>query len=270
MYSEPERKIPFKKAVLYVLLSVVIIWGSLIATWLVHQAVIKARQKDPRYNIVALVQTCPQTDHLQTWQLAELLDLSRDAPQNLYSFDPHAANGKLLTCPVIKKAVCRRQPPCVVHVDYVLKEPCALIADFSNVAIDREKFCFPLKPYFTPKKLPQIYLGLTQLSYEQALDSKEVDLAFKLLDYLEQHVICSIETIDVHNAFAKSAGAEEIVVVLDDHAKKRYLRLNPRDFTRALDRYKALQSTFDKAQHSQIIDLRIPQIALFKELDSAK
>lgn len=257
MYSESERKIPLKKAVFYVLLSVFVIWGSLIVTWLIHQAVIKSRQNDPRYNIVALAQSCPQALHLETWQLIELLELSRDMPQNLYAFDPAAANSKLMACPVIKKAVCRRQPPCVVHVDYVVREPCALIADFSNVAVDREKFCFPLKPFFTPKRLPKIYLGLTELSYNRALDSKEAELAFKLLDYLEANFSCPITSIDVRNAYAKSAGSQEIVVVLDT----KHLRLSPRDYEAALMRYKALEATIGNAK---IIDLRIPCIALTK------
>ena len=269
MYSEPERKIPLKRAIGYVVLSVCIIWGSLIGTWLVHKTVLQKRQKDPRYAIVGLVQTCPQKECLSNWQLTELLDISRDKPQNLYSFDAVQASTALLQCPVIKKAVCRRQPPGIIHVDYVVREPCALLADYSNVALDRDQFCFPLRPYFTPKRLPELYLGVGELSYNKPLDSKEANLAFKVLDYAKTILppSCRIVRIDTNKAFAKSAGVQEVVVALEDGGRTRYLRLNPLTYQKSLNRYTSLQDVFDQINSScptQIIDLRSPSIALVK------
>lgn len=269
MYTEPERKIPLHRAIGYVVLSVCIIWGSLIGTWLVHKAVLQKRQLDARYTIAAIVQTCPQKERLQSWQLAEMLNLSRDKPQNLYAFDPAAATATLLACPAIKKASIRRQPPSIVHIDYVFREPCALLADFSNVALDRERVCFPLKPYFTPKRLPELYLGIRELSYNSPLETKEASLAFKVLDYAKSSLpsACRIVRIDTHNAFAKSAGVQEVVVVLEEASRTRYLRLAPQTFQKSLDTFIAYQSVFNQVNSTlpdQIIDLRSPCIALVK------
>ncbi|MCE5293750.1 MAG: hypothetical protein LLF94_03955 [Chlamydiales bacterium] len=268
MYSEPERKIPLKKAIGYVVLSVCIIWGSLILTWLLHKALVQKRQVNPRYNIVALVQTCPQREALQNWQLAELLDISRDKPQNLYAFDTVKANKTLLQCPVIKKVNCRRLPPGIVHVDYQVREPKALLADFSNVALDADRYCFALKPYFTAKKLPEIYLGLNELSYSVPLETREAALAFNVLDYIHTQLPnCRIIRIDTHNAYINNAGLQELVVVLEEGTKTRYLRATSRDYKKSIDAYKQLISTFDTinpASLIQIIDLRSPSIALVK------
>lgn len=269
MYNEPEQKIPLKRAIGYVVLSVCIIWGSLIVTWLIHKAVLQKRQLDARYTIAAIVQTCPQKERLQNWQLAEMLKLSRDMPQNLYVFDPAAASATLIACPVIKKASIRRQPPSIVHIDYVCREPCALLADFSNVALDRERVCFPLKPYFTPKRLPELYLGMQELSYNMPLETKEACLAFKVLDYAKNALPASsrIVRIDTHSAFAKSAGVQEIVVVLEEASRKKYLRLAPQTFQKSLDIYAEHQGVFNQVNSTipeQIIDLRSPSIALVK------
>lgn len=269
MYNEPERKIPLKRAVGYVVLSVCIIWGSLILTWLVHKAVLQKRQLDARYTIAAIVQTCPQKERLQNWQLAEMLNISRDVPQNLYVFDPALATSTLLACPVIKKASIRRQPPSIVHIDYVCREPYALLADFSNCALDRERVCFPLKPYFTPKRLPELYLGVRELTYNMPLETKEASLAFKVLEYAKSALpgTCRIVRIDTHNAYVKSAGVQEVVVVLEDGGRTRYLRLAPQTFQKSLDTYIAHHSIFNQVNSSlpeQIIDLRSPSIALVK------
>lgn len=266
MYNEPERKIPLTRAIGYVVLSVCTIWGSLILTWLVHKAVLQKRQADPRYTIAAIVQTCPQKERLQNWQLAEMLNLSRDKPLNLYAFDPASASATLLRCPAIKKATCRRQPPSIVHIDYVCREPYALLADFSNVALDRERVSFPLRPYFTPKRLPELYVGVSELSYNTPLETKEASFAFAVLEYakLVLPASCRIVRIDTHKAFAK---VQEVVVVLEEKQMTRYLRLAPQTYKKSLDTYVAYQSTFDRINSGlpeQIIDFRSPSIALVK------
>lgn len=269
MYSASEKKIPFKKAIGYVILSVFIIWGSLFLTWVVHREIVKARSANPRYNIVAIVQSCPQKERLEAWQLAEILDLSRDKPQNLYAFDPKAARERLLACPVIKKAQVRRHPPSIVHIDYQVRKPYALLADFSNVAIDSDGYLFPIRPYFTPKKLPELALGLQDIAYNKPLESKEANLAFSIFKVIEESFPKSyrIQTIDTHNAYHKSLGLQEVVVVVENKTKTQYLRMSPRTYKEALKQFLLLEATFDKINPQspeQIIDLRCPNIALVK------
>lgn len=269
MYSESKRKIPLKQAIGYVLLSVLVIWGSLLITWLIHRLVVEKRQAESRYTINVVVQTCPQKEALETWQLVELLQLSRDKPQNLYAFDPVQAVHALRACPVIKKAAVRRLPPSILHVDYSVREPYVQLADFSNTAVDSEGSCFPIRPYFTPKKLPEFYLGLNELSYSAPLDSKEARLAFTVFDYAKKALpkAARVVRVDTHKAYSVSAGLEEVVVALEDGGKTRYLRLNPRSYQSALSHYELLRPTLDQVNPAvpvQIVDLRSPNLALVK------
>lgn len=271
MYSDLEKKIPIHRALWYVLLSVVVFWGSLFVAWIVHQSTLKTRQKDSRFDVVAIVQSCAQKEGLRTWQLAEILELSRDEPVNLYAFDPSLACQRLLSCPVIKSAHCRRQRPGIVHVDYQVREPFALVSDFHNVAIDNEGYLFPLQPYFTPKKLPEIYLGLAHVAYGQKLDTEEAKLAFSIFQYVESHFskVSRLVSLDTHNAFAPSKGASEVILAIQERpdAPIRYLRLDAKEYEKSLDAYLALKNTFDAlTQEKQCysIDLRCPNIALVK------
>lgn len=269
MLNDSEKTIPFARAIGYVLLSVLVIWGTLCLTWIVHRAVLKKRQNDDRYKIVALIQSSVQKETLKTAQLVELLGLSRDEPQNLYGFDPRLACEKLLGCPAIKKATCRRLPPGIVLVDYSLREPKAHLADFHNMAIDCEGFTFALMPYVSPKNLPEIYLGISDLVDEQSLDSPEATLAIAILDYCEASLpkTTKLIRIDTHSAYAKSAGLREVVIVVEESNRKRFLRLKSRDFEQSLQAYIALKETFDQLAKDnlvQVIDLRCPSIALIR------
>lgn len=272
MHNELNNKIPLRRALGYVVLSVIVFWGSLCAAWFVHRTVLEKRQQDTHFTVVALVQSCQSKDHLKTWQLAELLELSRDRPTNLYAFDTTLAAQKLMSCPVIKRAICRRQRPGIVHVDYTLREPQAVLSDVTNLAIDQEGFTFPLRPYYTPKNLPELYLGNAPLHFATKLNSAEATLAFAIVAFIKQSfpTATKVVRVDTHNAFAKSAGIREVIVVLQEMPEKstRYLRFNGKNYVQALNEYRKLKVTFDGLQHNQepqIIDLRNPNIALVKQ-----
>jgi hypothetical protein len=269
---EVEQRIPLKRALFYVLASVVIIWGLIVCAWLLHQKLLRVRQKDAHFKIVAIVQTSPQREKLKCWQLAELLNLSRNEPQNLYSFDPALAEKTLLSYPIFKKASCHRLRPGIVHVDYLLKEPIARLADFDNMSVDREGNLFPLSPYFTPKRLPEICVGLQEFSgWQQPLRCSEATLAFKIMGYIESNYPKNIRIvrIDTHAAHHPSAGSREVVLLLQDGIL-RYVRLKADDYEKSLYHYKALRDTFTSLQKEgkqQVIDLRCPSIALVSQVD---
>ncbi len=267
MFREADDKMPLKKALLYVLFSVIIIWGTLFLTWLIHRAILVKRSQDPRYNIVALVQTTQGTNTLQNWQIAELLDLSCDNRQNLYMFDPKEASDKLMGHSCIQKANVRRQPPGIILVDYLLREPVAYLAEYSNVAVDKERYPFLHRPYFTPKILPELYIGANDLTFFSPLDSDEALLAFRLLDSAKKILPYRIRRIDTQNAYKKNAGMREVIVIVDEGKKERILRMNPHGFDASLATFMELHSTFEGINpscESQIIDLRTPSIALVK------
>ena len=81
-----------------------LISGSAALCLLYYQHISAQSAQDDRYEIIAIVQTCPQNETLKGVYLAELLNLSVDQPTNLFRFKTKEAVRKLLQCPMIKNA----------------------------------------------------------------------------------------------------------------------------------------------------------------------
>ena len=256
---------------------------------------------DEKYRITAIMQTGPEKEALKTSYLAELLDLSVDSPAQLYALNLNKAVEKLLASPLIAQAEIKRMPPGTLYIDYSVRKPVALLADYANTAIDGEGYIFPVAPFFSPKQFPEIYLGLPPFGsaedsmgrkggdWKTPLQNPYLSLAFDLLKFLEafsgQEGV-RIKRIDVSNAFAPSLGQREIVLIAEDElvcqgAYKELvcifptiLRLAPKDYPAHLNHFFSLRSKmledykrqlfFTKEGGrfaSRIIDLRIPQLA---------
>lgn len=284
--------IPLKRAILSIVLSTFLLSGSCLLSLLYYQHIREKQRRDPAYQIVAIVQTSPDSEGLKTAHLAELLGLSVDHPRNLYSFSTKEAVQNLLQLPVIKEAHIRKIRPGVIHVDYTLRKPIAYFADYANTAIDAEGVLFPFKPFFTPKRLPEIYTGEeVEGIWGATVNSKGKKLAFDLLslapDYCDE--MSSISRIDVSKAFALSDGQRQIVIALEDRIARvvdgksvlciypRLLRLRPDNCRRQLANYPALRSYLRKKDRAAppsdngvvvqakatIIDLRLSELAFF-------
>ena len=93
-----------------------------------------------------IVQTGMQREALHSDYIAELLDLSSDHPKLFSAFDEEAGKKLLLKSPVIKEASIKKIPPNMLYVDYTVRKPEALLANFSNIAVDKEGYVFPLTP----------------------------------------------------------------------------------------------------------------------------
>ncbi|MCC6127818.1 MAG: hypothetical protein IT584_01275 [Chlamydiae bacterium] len=259
------------------------------------------RMTSEEYQIVSILQTGVEKEVLKTAYLAEILGLSVDAPLQLYALDLKKASAKLLSSPLISSVKMKRIPPGTLYIDYTVRKPFALLADYSNTAIDREGFLFPVAPFFSPKQLPEIYLGLPSFGaatdamgrkggrYLEPLKGRFISLALEVLQFLQENHQTEgmrIERIDVSNAFAPSLGQREIVLKVEDElafqssAKElvcffpKLLRLAPKDYRTQLNHFFSLRrSMLDdyKRQLSllreggrfavRIIDLRIPQLA---------
>jgi hypothetical protein len=229
-----KKKLTAKQALLTILLSIVIVTGTCYGLLGYYRYIHNEQSHDPAYQIVAVVQTSPDNEGLKTGYLTELLDLSIDRPINLYKYNTQEAIEKLLKLPLIKEASVRKIRPGTIHVDYILRKPIAYIGDYTNTAIDIEGVVFPFKPFYTPKKLPEIYLGEDFSLWGLKLCGERKELAFKLLDLVPQYcdVNLSLCSIDVSNAFASSEGKREIVLVLEDRLirvvnGKTILRVQP-------------------------------------------
>jgi hypothetical protein len=261
--------IPLKKALLIIILSVVIVSGSSFLSVIYYNHLKERKKNDPKYQIVALVQTSPEAEGLKTVYLAELLELSIDIPTNLYAFNSQEAIKKLLASPVIKEATITKISPGTLWVDYSLRKPIAILGDYSNTMIDREGIPFPINPFFTPKRLPEIFLGkLEEEGAEDAggekkfvwgmkIEGKRLRLAAALLDFFNQHFsngTTRLERIDVSKAFSLSYGQRQIALILEDSSEKmvngkpllcmypKILRLDTDTYEVQLHHYKALSS----------------------------
>lgn len=265
--------ISLKRALMIISLSVAIISGSSYLGVSYYNHLKKNRQNDPKYNIVAVVQTSSDSEGLKTAYFTELLELSIDNPINLYAFNSKEALGKLLASPVIKEAKIVKISPGTIWVDYSLRKPIAILGDYSNTMIDHEGVPFPIKPFFTPKILPEIFLGRLEeessddnspekkFTWGMPINGKRLRLAFSLLDFFNRHCCgesTRLERIDVSKAFALSYGQRQIVITLEDRCEKiingkpilctypKMLRLCSDNYEQQMLNYMALRSYLQK------------------------
>lgn len=245
-----------------------------------------------KYKIATIVQTGPEKEVLKTAYLAELLGLSLDRPTNLYALDLRKAKLKLLVSPLIANARLEKIFPSTLYIDYEVRKPIAWLADYKNTAIDREGYLFPVVPFFSPKNLPEIYLGLHPFTGWQ-VKGPYFQIALEILQFLETAPWkegLRIQRIDVSNAFAPSLGQREVVLFTEEEVCRRIegrevvctfpkiLRLTPRDYTQQLGNFFVLRRTMMEDYQKQlvalreggrfaprIVDLRIPQLAFVEK-----
>ncbi len=261
-----KRKIPLRQAVVYIGLSICLISGSATLAWCWYQYILSARKEESKYTITALIQT-GRKDSLACWQLEELLDLSKDRPENFYAFDTKAATKKLEALSLFKKAHVRKVRPNMVHVDYELRSPRIRIADFENVGCDAEGYCFPLTPFFSQRELVEVFLGIDKVSWDSPLHSQQVDLAFGIIDATTRLFLPSLqlERVDVSRFSAASCGQKEIVLRCRYGAKTIFVRLLPQDAYLRLQDLVRIQNLLDKQEAVRlVVDLRCPKIGLLK------
>ncbi|MBS4168508.1 hypothetical protein [Parachlamydia sp. AcF125] len=297
-YSPP--KIPLSQAIVWILLSTVLVSGSVGMGILYYLHLRDLRTRDDQYNISAIVQTTSHTDALKTVFLAELLDLSIDRPTNLYRFNIEEAKRKLQACSLIKKAEIKKIKPSAIWIDYSMRQPIAFLGDFTNTALDENGFLFPFKPFFTPKKLPEIFLGNLkefQKVWGSRLKGEHIKLALSLFNLVTKKC-CSesmfIRKIDVSKAYAQSHGQRQIVLVFEELLERkingkwtlcvfpRLVRLNTEQFHQGLANYLALRAFLNKQAgqlsvteemnqvrgNEVMVDLRIPHLAYIQLVTS--
>lgn len=262
-----------------------------------YQRYQQKRQNDPRYSIVAIYQTGPEKEVLDTGYLAELLDLSIDKPINIYAFSEKEAEKKLLLSPLIKKAKIKKLKPKAIYIDYTVRKPIFHLLDFENTLIDEEGFLFPKDPFFRKKlDLPSVYLGLDFTKsnlYKHRLQGKKVSLLFCFLHLIEDAKYpFTVKQIDISNAFAASFGKREIVLHIEEKefvaTKKGFclchfpkiLRLSPKNYEKQLKNFLILRDKMLKDYKVQvqeedikaktlefspkIIDFRIDELAFIQ------
>ncbi len=295
-HSSPH--LPLWKAVTWIALSCVMVSGSLSLGWVLWTRNLGMRQHDGRYCVTHLAQSCSEPHRLTNTYLAELLQLSYDEPDNIYRFDATLAHERLLSSPVIAEASVQTYAPNIVHVRYSTYEPIAYLGDISNTTIDVYGRLAPSQPYFTPKKLPVLYLGLERDRDPESLwgscvgcgqFSLAVDV-LRALQALSGFENSSDVYIDVSLATAESYGKRQIVATWTENIEvvgdqglvlcrmPRVLRLSPRRYQEALDDYARIQGYLAEQQSQgiegetssvdcpeRIVDMRISKLAFLSD-----
>jgi hypothetical protein len=271
--------------------------GSTLCTLLLGLSIVLAKKgiergRNEKYKITAIVQTGPVKEALKTTYLAELLGLSAAAPEPLYGFNLKKGEAKLRACPLIKEARLKRVPPSSLLVDYEVRRPIAYVGDYENTAIDEEGSLFPVAPFLTPKRLPEIYLGLPEfVTWRLPLNHPRLSLAFELLHLFEESAWKEnfrILRIDVSNAFAETLGRREIVLMTEEELLvgskvcvfPKLLRLPVKGYQKQLANFQGLRESLIESYQKQlkpeylkhqvtkfesrIIDLRIAKLAFIE------
>lgn len=288
-----------RQAIAWILLSILFITVPITLGVGLYRYIRTVRIHDPTYNITTLLLDSKGDLGLDPILIAELLNLSFDEPQNLYRFSSKEAQKKLLAFPVIEEAHVHKLVPGSLMVTYRLRQPLALIGDFSNTAVDHKGIPFPWQPFYKEEQLPTIYLGLriresskstASHIWGQKLNGRRIELAIKVLESLKQSIASetvTVKSVDVSQAFALSYGQKEIVVTLDE---SRYIPLNgrpvlahfPRILRLSLHHYQSELANYqnlcyylqknEKIPNAEqlarvghapalVVDLRIPQLA---------
>lgn len=210
----------------------------------------------PKIPVKAIAQTGPLKEGLKIDVLAEILQLSSDEPRLIESKE---AKEILLKMPFLKTAEVSLLNSGTLYIDYTLRRPLLTLSDFENAAIDEEGILFPLSPYFTPKRLPELFLGLDRaLPWGTEFNSPKFHLTRRLIQLLKEEVI----RIDISKIEEGSLGKREIVVLLDKGENIHYLRLTPSHYEKQLEYYQLLFSNLEKKD--LIIDLRLPHLAYIR------
>lgn len=272
------KEIALPKAIFFLLLTTFLISGG---GYLLIQTIFK---KPPRpikpvsNTITTIVQTGPKKEALKTAYLAELLNLSQNRPVSSVHFDVRKAEEMLRRSPVIKAAQVKIASPDTLYIAYIAREPVARLYDIHNSALDDEGVIFPLSPFFAPKILPEIYLGLTpsnDLHWNMRVDNPHFKLASELLRLLTAapyRDLFSIKRLDLSKAAHPSFGRREIVLLIEERFAKKepkqiFLRLTPKNYLQELGNYLELRKQLAAAEDARreiVVDLRIPQIGFIK------
>lgn len=280
----------FAKKISYIRAFSWILGSALVFSFLAYKVIgytFMKKRKEKQF-LSYIIQTGPQKEALLSDYLAELIDLSVDKPVFFTSFNVEEAKNRLLTSSVINEVQVKKIKPNMLYIDYTIRKPTLWAIDFFNAALDKEGVIIPMHPFFSPKKMPEIYLGEKGLqeSGEMAFGVKVkgfyVDLAFSILELLldKGKDLFFVKRVDVSESLAPSLGKREVIVIIENELYQKstdnpiisshFLRLTPKHYSQEIANYLKLRGHLLEVEKQEsglapsknkIIDLRLPQLA---------
>jgi len=266
-----DKKLKFSKALFWIFLSTAIIFSFNFYFFQMVKKYKKKKLNDHIYDIEYISQT-PSGNSISSEYISELLDLSKDNKKSFQSFDEKLAEEKLLRSNILKNPKVKKISPNNILVDYVIRDPVALLYDIDNFAIDNEGYIFPFKPIFKKTDLPFIYLNLNSYEGYKQLSAKSSSLALEILKKLKQAGfldLIKVKIIDTSRIYEKSYGKREIIISIDEEVKilkdgklivftfPKLLRLGLHNYLEQLSNYVSLREKMLKDYEKQLLENNI-------------
>jgi cell division septal protein FtsQ len=263
LFFTPGPKYRWKKVLGLITLFTLAVFGSIASGYLLY---CYAKYQHRIYEIgtiQAIVQTTAQEGALQTSYLAEVLNLSADSPTKMSELDITWAKEKLLKAHIIKEVTLKKMKPGLLFIQYSMRSPFVFLGDYTNTAIDKEGILFPYAPFYSPRYLPTVYLGLRgSAAWGDQIHSDYLAIIDRLITTLGFDLI---EQIDLSQIKADSAGRREIIVRLKEGS---LLRLMPKNYVQQLTHYSILKHALLKKGETALIDLRLSSIAYIQRVNN--
>lgn len=211
-------------------------------------------QKEQELKITAIAQTGPVKEGLKTDCLAEILSLSLDQQARL---SLEKMKECFLALPLIENGEISMFDQETLYIDYELRSPIFYVLDLVNGALDKEGAIFPFSPYYTPKHLPSLFLGLERApNWGERVEDQKIQMAVFFHALFGEKLLM----VDLSRITEVSRGQRELTLKLQGEGKGVHLlRLTPRRYLSQLERYKKLIPEIKDQDY--IIDLRIPSLA---------
>lgn len=233
-----------KRPLFVILLSTLLISGTSWGAWALYRGWIYLQEQDPRFLVRAILVKSLSEDGVKPGMIAEWLHLTAEHPYNLYAIPLKQAEKVILEQSHVKYVKVSRLPPATLLVEIELKKPIALLGEWTNRAIDVHGDVFPLLPFYTPKKLPRLFLG----------SKSQFAIAQEILEVLKEKGE-PLYALDMERAEATSFGEREIVL----NVGGTLLRLDADNWREGLAKWSKLK---ESGENIKIADLRIANLAL--------
>jgi cell division septal protein FtsQ len=231
-----------------VIIGTTLLFWVIAVPFLFHQDAIKSEEIQK----IGILST--SSESLKLEPIVEWLQLSKDNPSTLDTFDLKEGRERLLKTGLIKEASLYKLPPATLIVCYTLRDPFATVANWNNCVIDEEGVLFPFAPFFTPKELPEIVFPIdSSLEFRpfEGVEFSHFPLAKKIYSKIPR-----LSRIDLSRLDPNHPRGGEIVLTLEPTL---YVRAWLDEWEK---RMKDLPLLLPKIQGKRTLDLRVPSRAI--------
>jgi|GEM_PF-3320736 len=189
-----------------------------------------------------------ESELLSPQLFAYYLGLSANTLTPLVDFDLSPAKSELLQKLPLKSIRLKKRKPDQLWIAYELKRPLAILGNASNTLIDTEGSLMPYKPFYSPKKIPTIYL-----QQERQMQEEELACCKRIFALLEDRELTILDLRWICHASKAKRG---VVVALGTEGATHTLRLTVEGYEEELLAYLQLKKRFLESNRPYILDFR--------------